>query len=166
VAEYNIGLSEKLLESADIIAKDGINEFDTLQTVLYLSLLSTEIALKALLERAGQPLDKIKRRSHNLNQLLGDLGKCEIEVEITPGNYRWLSASRIRGVIVDQSYANATVGTMIEKTDVGTSTYPNGIRYGESIRHFSPELVQKMARQILTWAKQNASQIRLAPASP
>ena len=40
--EYNIGFSEKLIEAAQVIVKDGLQSVDAKRTVLYLSLLSCE----------------------------------------------------------------------------------------------------------------------------
>jgi hypothetical protein len=69
---------------------------DAQRTVLYLSLLSTEILLKAMLEHAGKPVAEIRERGHQLADLLTDLGLCEIEVEVTPGCHRYVPASRLR----------------------------------------------------------------------
>jgi HEPN domain-containing protein len=162
MAEYNLGFSEKLIEAAELVASDGITEFDSLQTVIYLSLLSSEISMKALLENAGHPIKAIRKCSHDLKQLLDSLGSCEVEVEIVPGHLRWGSAARLRGKVVDPAYGDATVGAIIEKAAIEASTYPNNIRYGESIRHFPPELVLKMAKTILSWAKANIGNIRKA----
>lgn len=160
MAEYNLGLSQKLAETAEIVAIDGLADFDAVQTVLYLSLLASEIALKALLEQAGQPVRQIRARSHNLKALLEDLGECQIRVEITPGQERWVSASRLRAVTVDPNYGNATVGTLLEAEDAGASRYPNQLRYGESFRHYPPQVIVKMASEIVKWAKQHWDDIR------
>lgn len=160
MAEFNLGFSEKLIEAAELVASDGITEFDTLQTVIYLSLLSSEISLKTLLEQAGYSVKVIRKCSHDLKQLLDSLGSCEVKVEIVPGNLRWVSASRLRGKVVDPAYGDATVGAMIEKAEKEASVYPNKIRYGESIQHFPPELVLKMAKTIFDWAKENIGNIK------
>jgi HEPN domain-containing protein len=160
--EYNLGLSQKLAETAEIVAVDGLGDFDAVQTVMYLSLLASEIALKALLEQAGQPVTQIRARSHNLKLLLEDLGRCQIQVEIAPDHVRWMSASSLRAVTVDPNYGNATVGTLLEAESVGASTYPNQIRYGESFRHYPPQLIMKMALEIAKWAKQHWEDIRLS----
>lgn len=160
MAEFNLGFSEKLIEAADLVASDGITEFDSLQTVTYLSLLSSEISLKVLLDQAGLPFKAIRKCSHDLKQLLDCLDNCEVEVEIMPGNLQWVSASRLRGKVVDPAYGDATVGAMIEKAAKEASAYPNKIRYGDSIQHFPPELVLKLAKTILDWAKENIGNIR------
>lgn len=160
MAEYNLGLSQKLAKTAEIVAMDGLEDFDAMQTVTYLSLLSTEIALKALLEKAGQPIGRIKARSHNLKALLEDLVTCQVEVEIVPGQARWVSASRLRLVTIDSDYGRGTIGTLLEAKDV--STYPNQIRYGEAYRHYPPQMLMKMASEIVKWAKQYRDHIRLS----
>ena len=53
MSEYNIGFSEKLLDAAQSVTKDGLDSVDAIRTVLYLSSLASEIVLKALLEKAG-----------------------------------------------------------------------------------------------------------------
>jgi HEPN domain-containing protein len=161
MAEYNLGLSQKLAETAEIVATDRLTDFDAVQTVIYLSLLASEIALKALLEKAGQPVGQIRARSHNLKALLEDLGRCQIRVEIAPGQERWVPATRLRAVIADPNYGNATVGTLLEAEDAGASKYPNQVRYGESFRHYPPEVIVKMASAIVMWAKQHWDEIRL-----
>ena len=47
-----------------------------------------------------------------------------------------------------------------EKAVKSASSYPNEIRYGEAISHFPLELVLKMAKTILAWAKENMGTIR------
>lgn len=35
MAEYNLGLSQKLAETAEIVAMDELTDFDAVQTVIY-----------------------------------------------------------------------------------------------------------------------------------
>jgi predicted hydrocarbon binding protein len=76
MAEYDIAFGERLAETAKLVANDGLDSLDAKRTVLYLSLLSSEIVMKALLEKAGRPISKIRARSHNLKNLLEDIGDC------------------------------------------------------------------------------------------
>lgn len=85
MVEYNLGFSEKLADAAAGVVNDGLDNFDSCQTVLYLNLLSSEISLKVLLERAGRPVAQIWAHSHNLSALLQDLGTCEVEDQIANG---------------------------------------------------------------------------------
>ena len=58
--EYEIAFGEKLADIARMVAAEACVTIDAQRTVLYLSLLSTEISLKAMLERAGRPITKIR----------------------------------------------------------------------------------------------------------
>ena len=157
---YDIGFSEKLTDAAQFIVKDDLKSVDSIRTVLYLSLLSCEISLKALLEKAGMPIKTIRARSHNLKELLNDLGKCKIQVKIGD-KYRSVSASRLRSVTIDKRYANSTVGTLFEAECRGASNYPNQIRYGDSLKHYPPELILKTAKAITAWAREHSDTIRV-----
>lgn len=65
--EYSIDFSENLIKAARFVLEYQVNSVDAKRTVLYLSLLSCEITMKALLERAGKPVKMIKKRLHNLD---------------------------------------------------------------------------------------------------
>lgn len=158
---YNLGFSEKLAEAAQFVVNDGLEDDGARQTILYLSRLSAEITLKALLEKAGVPIEKIRGRSHNLMNLLGDLSECEILKDIAPEVPYWVSASDIRGQTVDQRYGNATVGALLEGEKAGASKYPNEIRYGEVQKDFPAELLCRMAQIIIEWAKLHWKTIRI-----
>ena len=109
MAEYNIGFSEKLIDAAGAVAAEGFKDADAIRTVLYLSSLASEIALKALLEKAGIPVKDIRTRAHSLSGLLTDLGKCQIQAEVTAGSRTWVPATRLRSKVVDNRYSDATV---------------------------------------------------------
>jgi hypothetical protein len=68
--EYDVRFAKKLLEAASAAATDGLETIEAQRTVLYLSLLASEIALKSLLERAGLPIATIKTRHLDLAGLL------------------------------------------------------------------------------------------------
>lgn len=155
MAQYDLSFGEKLAETAALVAKDGVEELDAKRTVLYLSLLSSEITLKALLEKAGKPVAEIKARSHNLKGLLHDLGACKIQVEVSPGIIKLCSAVRLRGVVIDPNFSNATVGTLLDAQDAGASEYPNQVRYGDTLKHYPPEQVANMALAVAAWARQH-----------
>jgi HEPN domain-containing protein len=86
--EYDLDFATKLAEVADGVNEKDPRGYDAGRVTIYLSRLSAEITLKALLERAGVPVAKIRRRSHNLRALLKDFGECEVEVEIAPDQKR------------------------------------------------------------------------------
>jgi hypothetical protein len=125
--------------------------------------LSAEISLKALLERAGVPVSRIRARSHDLRGLLKDLCECEVEVEIAPGVRKWCSAARVRAAVIDLGLAHIPIGTIIDAEDQGASRYPNQIRYGEQIVDFDAALVSDMAKVLAAWAKTHWNRIRIAP---
>jgi len=161
MTEFSIEFSEKLIEAANVIAKDDLDPIEAKRTVLYLSLLSCEISLKALLEAAGMPVRDIKRRSHRLSKLLADMSSCEIYKEVTPGTHRWIRATEIRSLTIDNRFSNGTVGALLTAEGNGASIYPNQIRYGATVRHFPPKIMLEVAKSITDWAKLNIGNIRL-----
>lgn len=159
MAEYHIEIAEKLVQAAGMVIDDGVEKIDAQRTVLYLCLLATEISLKAMLEKAGRPVEDIRKRSHDLSELLLDLGKCEIEVEISLGVRHWASASRLRSYGLTHGLDTSTVGAVIDAE--GPSKYPNQIRYGDDLRHFPPEVVAQMASKVTQFARQHWGTIRI-----
>ena len=160
--EFNLGFSEKLIEAAKVIKNSHMKDLDGIRTVLYLSLLSIEISLKSIMEKAGISISKIKTLSHNHKKLLEELEiKCEIEVEIATGTFRWLPCSRLRAVTVDTSFSNATIGVLLQAETTGASSYPNQIRYGSNLQHYPPEVMLEAAEKLLGWVKEFFYKIRL-----
>jgi HEPN domain-containing protein len=158
--EYDIAFGSKLVDTARLVAAQDLINLDAKRAVLYLCLLSSEITLKALLERAGMPVGEIVKRKHSLSALLSDLDKCQICVEVVPGNCRWALASSVRALVVDSRFSNATVGTILEAEVKGASKFPNQIRYGNSLKHHSPELLIGMASELTRWARKYWETIR------
>ena len=117
--------------------------------------------MKALLEKAGFPLQRIRARSHDLRGLLKDLGDCEVEVEVAPGVRKWCPASRVRAAVIDLELVHVPIGEIIDAEDQGTSKYPNQIRYGETVVDFNPGLVASMAVVLAKWAKVHWHSIRV-----
>jgi len=161
VPEYNIDFSEKLIDSAKIVADNDLENIHAKRTVLYLSCLACEIVLKALLEKAGKNVSQIKARSHSLSMLLTDIGECEILDEVTKDSRSWVSAKRLRSVVVDKNYSNATIGSILTAETLGASKYPNEVRYGDKLKNYPPELWLKTAVALIEWAKSNWESIRL-----
>jgi hypothetical protein len=161
MAEYDIAFGERLAEAARMVSAESVVELDAQRTVLYLGLLSTEITLKAMLERAGKPVSEIRARSHRLAALLSDLGQCEVEVEVAPGTKRHVPASRIRAIQLSHGSAQSTVGAVVEAESQGASTYPNQVRYGEVLRHFPAEVVAQMATLVSAFAREHWHSIRI-----
>lgn len=161
MAEYDIAFGERLAEVAKSVVAEGISELDAKRTVLYLSLLSMEISIKAMLEKAGQPLPAIRARSHRLADLLTELGRCEIEIEVTPHKRIYVPASRLRACTINHDKAEITVGAVVDAESQGASTYPNQIRYGEVLAHYPPEVVAEMAATVVAFAHRHWQEIRV-----
>lgn len=157
--QYNLTFAEKLVEAADFVLDDAEASVEAQRTALYLSLLSIELALKCLLEHAGIPTQKIRSRSHNLAKLLEDIDHCYVIDDIGGGNLVQVSASRIRGVVVDPVFSNATLGAIIDSTQSTASNYPNEIRYGTNVTHYPAPLMAKAAHTAIDWIKNHCATI-------
>jgi hypothetical protein len=161
VPEYSIEFGAKLAEVANFVVADGLDDPESPRVVLYLSLLSTEISLKAMLEQAGKPLCEIRNRGHNVAELLEDLGQCEIKVETDPGTRQFVSASRLRACSIEQGEAQITVGRVIEAEAEGASPYPNNVRYGDRLHHYPPAVVAQMASVVADFARKHWQTVRV-----
>ena len=160
--EYNIGLSEKFIDCAKALRVQGIDTFEAAQAVDYLSKLSCEIILKALLEKAGKPTKEIRAHSHDLAELLNELCWCQIKRDIGGGHVRWCPGSFVRGIRVDKRYSDATIGKILSGEEFGASRYPNQIRYGDHFTDFPAELILKAAIELLNWARKYWDSIRVS----
>ena len=161
MTEYDIAFGEKLAEVASFVVADGVTDLDAKRTVLYLSLLSTEISLKAMLEHAGRPVAEIRAQSHRLANLLTNLSQCEVEIEVTQSNRMFVPASRLRACTLRYGDAEVTVGAVIDAESQGASIYPNQIRYGDVLRHYPADVVAQMAVKVSAFARQHWQSIRI-----
>ena len=159
--QYDLSFAEKLSQVARLVLLDGSVKIDAQRTVLYLSLLSAEIALKAMLEKAGKPIHEIRARSHDITALLSDLDRCSVLVEAVPGEVRVCPASRIRGGQLIYGAATITIGAVID-TPIGTaSKYPNEVRYGDQITHYPADVMVQLAEKIVHFARANWDCLRV-----
>ncbi|WP_300163802.1 hypothetical protein [Solidesulfovibrio sp.] len=150
MAEYDIDFSSKLVDvSMGALEKNEL-DFETLRVVLYLSLLSIEISLKSILERAGFKIGKIRECGHDLPELLKFVGRCWITIEFG----RRIPASHVRSCAVKYDGAESTVGRIIDSGAEGVSKYPNQIRYGEGFTHYPPQAVLQAAHAVVLFAKE------------
>jgi hypothetical protein len=163
MAEYDLDFATKMAQVSDDVGEQDPWAYDARRVTIYLGRLSAELTLKALLERAGVPLAKIRARSHNLRALLRDLGECEVEVETAPGERKWVSASRVRAVCIDLGFLQMPIGIVIDAEDQGASTYPNQIRYGEQLVDFDAHFVSGTALLLARWAHDHWNAIRRGP---
>lgn len=165
MTEYSIEFAEDLARLAALAHAQGESFLDPNRTVTYLSNLSCEIALKALLEKAGKTVSEIRNHSHDCSGLLAEFGQCEIKAEVTKGSLSWLPATRIRAEVVDDRYSGATIGNILSGEQQGASKYPNQIRYGEPFRAYPPDLWAKTATTLVAWAQRHWDGIRVKDCS-
>jgi len=161
MAIYDFEFAETLIHAAQSVKTGGLESFNAKRAVLYLSQLSIEISLKAILENAGVTIPVIKSRSHNLDQLMTDLCFCEIKMDIGNGTMHWVSAAQLRSISVIEEKASVTIGTLLSDDDKKKSRYPNEIRYGDNIKHYLPQTMLEVATIICDWGKQNSATIRI-----
>ena len=142
---------------------DDGDEFDKLQTILYLSYLSCEITLKAILERAGKPVRDIIACSHNFDKIFQPFfSEVEIYKEVENNVYRWVKAGGIGCEQTTKGLYEPVVRTML--TDKRISQYPSNLRYaGDHISAYPPQELIKASRILLEDARKYWDNIRLAP---
>lgn len=160
--EYDLNLAEELAVVACSVARTELAPVSHDRMRLYLAMLSIELSLKAMLERAGMPITKIRARSHRIAELFSDLEKCTIEVEPLAGAVFRTKASRLRSVEISTRNESATVGQLIDALG-DVSNYPNEVRYGGHLRHYDASLVADAATQIVAFAKLHWSSIKDTP---
>jgi hypothetical protein len=146
--EYSFEFSQRLIESAEALLTSSSDRDEAGRAILYLSCVSCEISMKALLERSGYTTSELRGFSHRLHALLSEISQCGH----TQSNQR---ASSIRSQTVVPDTTNGTVGTLLTSEIEGASTYPNQIRYGEGVRHFSPEAMLNCAKVVSRWCIEN-----------
>ncbi|WP_311946244.1 hypothetical protein [Halomonas piscis] len=155
---YSFEFAKRLIEAAESMFRDGAEKDEAGRTVLYLSCLSCEISLKALLERSGYSSKELKKLSHDLSRLLAEVSSC---IVASTGE----RASRIRSKMVVPETANGTVGTLLESELSGGSVYPNEIRYGNAVRHYPPEAMLNCAKTVSEWCIQHDGSLARAQIS-
>ncbi len=157
--EYNLDFAKRLIEAAESFTNDENENDEGGRAILYLSLLSCEITIKALLEKAGFSVRELTKRSHDFKGLLKDICSCELS-GTGIGNSKPFSASRLLAQVVVPDTGNGTVGTLLSTEDSNASKYPNEIRYGELITHFHPFHILNCAKVVAEWAEENISCIK------
>lgn len=158
--EYHVEFGSALLKAAKSVAKEGDQNIHSDRVVLYLSLLSIEISLKALLEQAGYHVKEISSHSHNLKSLLAEFGNLTVEQDILGRRGTPVPATQLRATPIYYGEAEATIGTIIEQIDPKPSTYPNEIRYGQALKHFPTEVIVQVADKVAHFANDHFATIR------
>ena len=153
MATYDLSFAQRFAEVAEATVARGIEDVEGRRVVAYISRVSMELSLKAFLEHVGVPVSDIKKHWHNLRALLEQVDQCEVEIEISPGVLKWLSASRLRAVDVGFLGYSATAGVILEAENQGASVYPNELRYGAIPKDFPAEALAKGALAISNWVE-------------
>lgn len=157
--EYSLEFSQRLIDAAKSFTdKEKIYD-ETGRAVLYLSLLSCEISLKALLEQAGYTVKELKKRSHDFSGLVKDLCSCDLEGTGIAGSKPHTGA-KLLAQVVDPNIGNGTVGALLSGEKQGASKYPNEIRYGDLVHHFPPMLMLGCASKVCEWGRDNIAIIK------
>ena len=149
--EFDFDFAERTLEAAILLGKHADGKNETARTVVYLSCLSMEISMKALLEQSGLSEPEIRKFSHRLKDLLLAIDSLQFLGErIRPQHRLW--SQRV------SSHVNGSVGLLLSEAANG-SVYPNQIRYGEQVACIEPMLMLNMAKVVLAWCNKNAGHL-------
>ncbi len=149
---YQFDFAERLIESAGYLVSNSIGKNEAGRAILYFSKLSCEISLKALLERAGYTIKELKKFSHNLDELLKEVGSCKL----TNTGCR---ATELRAKSVTIKSGNITVGVMLDAEKNGASRYPSEIRYGLKIKDYPVDAVLSCAKIVSHWCIANKNNL-------
>lgn len=160
---YSLSFAKHLASIASRTATTDSSEPEAGRTILYLSLLSAEIALKAFLEQSGFTILAIRECSHSHQKILALMEQAEVMADVTSSESTWVAASRIRSVVVDERFANATIGTLLTTSDMDSSVYPGEVRYGEEVRHYPPMVMAALAETVVVWVEANINSARVKP---
>jgi HEPN domain-containing protein len=158
--EYSLKFSAQLFKAGFSLKGTGTHAEEADRAMLYTSLVSIEIALKHLLEKAGVPVKEIRAHSHNLEILLCEIDKCEILTTVG-SEEKYVSASKIRGRIVNPAFHGATIGSLLQGESKGASKYPNEVRYGPIPKNFPADLMLECAQKVIDWAENKGQTIRI-----
>ncbi|PSW63715.1 hypothetical protein C0W54_03675 [Photobacterium kishitanii] len=150
--EYSFDFAARMIDSAECLFNSHADKEESGRAILYLSCLSCEISMKALLEQTGYTTKELRHFSHKLPYLLAEISTCEHR----KSDHR---ASSIRSKVVIENTADGTVGTLLASQVENASTYPNEIRYGEVVTHFPPEAMLNCAKVVLRWCLENQNSL-------
>lgn len=161
MAEFDLDFAHEMAEASKAFLSKPQPTDSSARAAIYTSLVACEMALKAGLEAAGVPVKTLKSLSHNLSGLLECIDSCTVSAQVTAEAPQRVSASRIRSVVVDNDYADATIGKLIEETQKNdASKYPSGIRYGALLKHYPAEVVSRLGEAVVNWVKEHIDDIQ------
>ena len=146
--EYSLPQASDLAQLAiDGLEKQPNDGGVRARNCLYLAHLSVELALKAVLEQAGMPVNDIRRMSHNLLALSKAVGSCSFTHALGRGR-----GVVIRDLKVTKGSGYLGFGHFVEATQWESfSSYPGELRYGLDVTHFDPEMVAQLASELCNW---------------
>ena len=159
--QYDINFAKNLAEVSIALVKQGLDTPDARRTVIYLSRLSMELSLKALLELAGKSILEIKNRWHDLQALLADVESYEFEMGVADG--QWHSGAEIRRLNVPYNIHQIDMGTIIEAEKHGASKFPNEIRYGDNVQDVAPEILAPASLMLASWVHRCTGNVQRKP---
>ena len=156
--EYNLDFAKHMsMASLYILEHDSESE-GAKRAALYNALVSCEISLKAALEIAGHPINKIRAKSHNLASLVAMVSSCTVVRNITEsGHPKRVPATCIRSREV---VGDTTAGHLLEAEKYGASVFPQEIRYGEVVSHFDVKVISKLSAVVLNWVIEHSDDIQ------
>ncbi|WP_157281229.1 hypothetical protein [Methyloversatilis universalis] len=156
--QYDLNFAKNLTDVSTALLNQGLETPEARRTVIYLSRLSMELSLKALLELAGKPTLEIKSRGHDLQALLADVESYEFEMKIFDD--QWHSGTEIRKLNIPYNIHQIDMGTIIEAERHGASKFPNEIRYGDNVQDVAPEILTPASLILASWAHQCTGNVR------
>lgn len=155
---YSPKLAKAFSELATNKVSIGLPAVEDHQVVAYVSRVSIELSIKALLEKAGVPEKAVRALSHDLPDLLKELDQCKVAVAAmsTP-----VPASRVRGKEINWAEGVVTLGRIIDAEHAGASTFPNQYRYGPPPTDFPAEVLALAAAVLCAWAEEHWDSITI-----
>jgi hypothetical protein len=157
--EYSLEFSKRLIEAAECLKKENLTKGkeDAGRAVLYLSLLSCEISIKAFLEKAGYSVKKLKKDSHSFEKLFKKLCSCEFKRKKLGTAAKLLAKSPSP----HPGAKSWTVGKILGFEKTTASKYPNQIRYGKILKHYPAALMLECAVTVNAWAEENFGKFKI-----
>ena len=116
------------------------------QAVAYASRVSIEQSLKSALEKSSYTEKEIRAHSHNLAELLRELGSCTVTEQASSGAPQPVSASRLRGKTIHWQGGQVTLGSVIDSDE--TSKFPGEYRYGQPPTDYPAEVLAMAAQEL------------------
>lgn len=159
--QFDINFAMNLAEVSIALLNQGLETPEARRTVIYLSRLSIELSLKALLELAGKPTLEIKKRGHDLQALLADVESYDFKMGITDA--QWHSGTEIRKLNVPYNIHQIDMGIIIEAERHGASKFPNEIRYGDNVQDVAPEILAPASLILASWAHRCSVNVQRKP---